>query len=86
MEHHEDCLRDMELILDEEEPVKFRIGATFFALPLEGAQQRVQAGRDAFREELAGLRERQAAAEQQLAGLKRTLEAKFGDQIRLEAA
>ena len=75
----------MELILEEEEPIKFRLGSTFYSLPLEAAQRRVEGALEEARGSLEATRQEQGKLESTLGDLKRTLESKFGDQVRLEA-
>ena len=72
------------MVLDEEEPIKFRIGPSFYELPLEDAQKRVKKEIESVKEELKVEMAKKAQLDAQIEELKKRLYGKFGDEIMLE--
>lgn len=72
------------MVLDEEEPIKFRIGPSFYEIPLEDAQKRVAEEITSLKEELKAETGRKAQFDGQIEELKKRLYGKFGDEIMLE--
>lgn len=72
------------MVLDEEEPIKFRIGPSFYELSLEDAQKRVKDEIESVKEELKIETAKKAQLDIQIEDLKKRLYGKFGDEIMLE--
>ena len=84
MENLDDSSTDMELVLDEDEPVRFRCGTGFAAILLDDAKAMIEADLRDKRGELAALAGKKDQLEVQMAALRRTLYGKFGDALKLE--
>ena len=76
-------MKDMELVLDEDEPIRYEFGTGLVSMPFEVAKERLEGQLEAKKQELARLHEDKAALDTQIAGLKRTLTGKFGEAIHL---
>jgi prefoldin subunit 4 len=72
------------MVLDEEEPIKFRIGPSFYEVPFEDAQKRVNEEIACVKGELKAEQARKAQFDGQIQELKKRLYVKFGDEIMLE--
>lgn len=84
MENLDDSSTDMDLVLEEDEPVRVRCGTGFAAIPLEDAKERIEADLRGKRADLAALAGKKDQLEVQMAALRRTLYGKFGDALKLE--
>lgn len=74
----------MELVLDEDEPVKYVFGLGTVDVPFEVAKDRVAGELKEKKGELERFRAQKAELEVRIATLKRALSGKFGDAIRLD--
>jgi chaperonin cofactor prefoldin len=86
VENLKDAQRDLEMVLDEEEPVRYAFGTGTVEVSFEEAKEMVE--KDLGRA-VAEMAEAEAEAAQKgllvrMEGLKRTLTGKFGDAIRLD--
>ncbi|KAJ2777587.1 hypothetical protein H4R18_005077 [Coemansia javaensis] len=82
-EYLDDLLVDIEL-LDEDEPVMYKVGDVFIKLPLEDAQARVELDRAKISQRVQGLDAELSATQAKMDELKKVLYAKFGQAINLE--
>lgn len=82
----EDGQRDLELILEEEEPLKYRIGSTFIETPLETIQGNIEQDLAQLKEDLESLHQKKKELEATSLRLKAVLNGKFGDSIKLDAS
>ncbi|CAH2038536.1 unnamed protein product [Thlaspi arvense] len=73
-----------ELILADEEMVRFQIGEVFAHLPRDEVETRIEEMKEATCEGLAKLEQEKASIVSQMAALKKLLYAKFKDSINLE--
>lgn len=80
----EDGLKDMELVLDEDEPIRYEFGTGLVSMSFEEAKERLEKELETKKKILARLHDDKAALVTQMSGLKRTLSGKFGDAIRLD--
>jgi len=84
VENLEDALKDLEMVLDEDEPIRYDFGTGTIEVTFGEAQEKVQKELKEKRAELSGVLAGRKALEAQMAGLKGTLTSKFGDAIRLD--
>ncbi|ORX70577.1 Prefoldin, subunit 4 [Linderina pennispora] len=82
-EYLDDLAMEIEL-LDEEEPVPYRVGDTFVMLPLEEAQERVEKNKDAIDARVEDLDKQISDISEEMEVLKKELYGKFGRAINLE--
>ncbi|KAJ1673811.1 hypothetical protein EV182_004509 [Spiromyces aspiralis] len=82
-EYLDDLSMEIEL-LDEDEPVRFKVGTTFMLIPLEDARWRVEKQKEEIDHKVDELRDRIEATEKEMAELKTILYNKFGKAINLE--
>ncbi|KAJ1940264.1 hypothetical protein FBU59_003862 [Linderina macrospora] len=82
-EYLDDLAMEIEL-LDDEEPVPYRIGDTFVMLPLEEAQERVEKDKDTIDARVEDLDSQISAIAEEMEVLKKALYGKFGRAINLE--
>ncbi|KAL8528056.1 hypothetical protein ACS0TY_005755 [Phlomoides rotata] len=73
-----------ELILTDEDIVRFQIGEVFAHVPKEEVESRIEEMTEATTKNLEKLEEEKASIVAQMAELKRILYAKFKDSINLE--
>ncbi|KAL8498147.1 hypothetical protein ACS0TY_021469 [Phlomoides rotata] len=73
-----------ELILTDEDIVRFQIGEVFAHVPKEEVESRIEEMTEATTNNLEKLEEEKASIVAQMAELKRILYAKFKDSINLE--
>ncbi|KAJ2890824.1 hypothetical protein IWW38_003924, partial [Coemansia aciculifera] len=82
-EYLDDLATEMEL-LDDEEPVLYKIGDTFVKLTLEGAQTRLEKDKTTIDLRVDELDTKISDTCSEMDGLKRELYTKFGKAINLE--
>ncbi|KAF9127752.1 hypothetical protein BGW39_005644 [Mortierella sp. 14UC] len=82
-EYLDDLAMELELV-DEDEPVKYRIGEAFVSLSLEAAQERISKSQEELDQEIEGLKAQMDEAVEKMDGLKKVLYARFGNAINLE--
>ncbi|KAG9257689.1 Prefoldin subunit-domain-containing protein [Emericellopsis atlantica] len=82
-EELEDLSTELELA-DEDEKIQYRIGDSFFHLPLEQAQEMLEAASTRSEEETGELEEKLSSIQDEMKQLKVDLYARFGKQINLE--
>ncbi|PWW80330.1 Prefoldin, subunit 4 [Tuber magnatum] len=82
-EYIEDVSNELELA-DEDDLIPYKIGDSFFHLPLEEATQLLNASKEEVGKEVAEIVEKMEANESVMNGLKVELYAKFGKAINLE--
>ncbi|XP_074320845.1 prefoldin subunit 4-like [Silene latifolia] len=73
-----------ELILTDEETVRFQIGEVFAHVPISEVETRLEEMKDSTCKNLEKLLEEKDSVVAQMAELKKVLYAKFGDSINLE--
>ncbi|KAK9845462.1 hypothetical protein WJX81_007003 [Elliptochloris bilobata] len=73
-----------ELMLVDEEEVRYVIGACFCHLDKDTAEEKLQAETDSAQSNLATLRKELGSLESSMADAKKVLYSKFGDSINLE--
>ncbi|KAF2396391.1 Prefoldin, subunit 4 [Trichodelitschia bisporula] len=79
----EEISNELELA-DEDEKVQYKIGDSFFALPLEDAQQLLTEATEKVEEGVEGLEEQLGGLRDEMQELKVALYARFGKSINLE--
>lgn len=82
-EYLDDLAMEIEL-LDEDEPVPYKIGDAFIMMASEAAQERVEKDKDLVEARVGELDSRISDISGQMEGLKKELYAKFGSAINLE--
>ncbi|KAJ1901798.1 hypothetical protein LPJ66_000527 [Kickxella alabastrina] len=82
-EYLDDLAMEIEL-LDEDEPVPYKIGDAFVMLTLEAAQERVEKDKAAIDAQVEGLDSQISQVSSEMEELKKMLYAKFGQAINLE--
>lgn len=73
-----------ELILTDEEVVRFQIGEVFAHVPKEEVETRIEQMKEVTSKNLEKLEEEKDSILAQMAELKKVLYGKFGDSINLE--
>ncbi|KAK1313958.1 putative prefoldin subunit 4 [Acorus calamus] len=73
-----------ELILSDEEVVRFQIGEVFAHMPKEEVEERLETMKGKASEELKRLEEERKSVDAQMTELKKILYGKFKDSINLE--
>ncbi|KAJ1987565.1 hypothetical protein GGI25_005679 [Coemansia spiralis] len=84
-EYLDDLAMEIEL-LDDEQPVPYKIGDAFVMLPLEKAQNRVEKEKDAIDAVVEDLDSQIAGISAEMEELKKALYSRFGKAINLERA
>lgn len=84
IENLDDAVKELELVLDEDEPISYRCGSGFIQASFEEAQGKLQQDLDERRAELTGLLAKQGVLAGEMEALRRVLYDRFGDAIRLE--
>ncbi|KAI9501984.1 Prefoldin subunit 4 [Coemansia spiralis] len=84
-EYLDDLAMEIEL-LDDEQPVPYKIGDAFVMLPLEEAQNRVEKEKDAIDAVVEDLDSQIAGISAEMEELKKALYSRFGKAINLERA
>ncbi|KAJ2712676.1 hypothetical protein H4R19_002636 [Coemansia spiralis] len=82
-EYLDDLVMDMEL-LDDDEPVLYKIGDVFIKMTLEDAQARVQEDKSRISQRVGDLDSELGTIQAKMDDLKKALYAKFGQAINLE--
>ncbi|CAI0433894.1 unnamed protein product, partial [Linum tenue] len=73
-----------ELILTDEEVVRFQIGEVFAHVPRDEVETRIEEMKELTTKNLERLEQEKVSILSQMAELKKVLYAKFGDSINLE--
>lgn len=84
MENLKDAERDLEMVLDEDEPVRHTFGSGTVEVTFEEAKEMVVKGLKNAIAEVAEVEAAKKELQVKMEGLKRTLTGKFGDAIRLD--
>nr|GAT58569.1 predicted protein [Mycena chlorophos] len=88
LEQEKDALKDLadefEMVLDEDEPVLYKIGETFIHMPLPRALKRVEHDRTQVDEQVESLTASVNTTEKEMQELKVVLYAKFKNAINLD--
>ncbi|KAG5932182.1 hypothetical protein E4U53_001444 [Claviceps sorghi] len=82
-EELDDLSTELELA-DEDDKIQYKIGDAFFHIPLEQAQQMLEAATTRIDDETTELEDRISAVREEMQQLKVDLYARFGKQINLE--
>ncbi|KAJ2609090.1 hypothetical protein H4S08_004191 [Coemansia sp. RSA 1365] len=82
-EYLSDLVMELEL-LDEDEPVLYKIGEAFIEFTLEKAQARVEKDKERIDQRVADLNSQMSSVEFEMDELKKKLYGKFGKAINLE--
>ncbi|KAJ1736131.1 hypothetical protein LPJ61_000181 [Coemansia biformis] len=82
-EYLDDLIMELEL-LDDDEPINYKVGDVFIKMALEDAQARVQRDKSRLSTRVGGLDAELAATQAKMDDLKKVLYAKFGQAINLE--
>ncbi|QIW96214.1 hypothetical protein AMS68_001732 [Peltaster fructicola] len=80
----EEISSELELA-DEDEPVSYKIGDTFFALPLEEVQEHLSKSMESLDEQVSSLQSKLSSLQEEMQDLKTALYGRFGRSINLEA-
>lgn len=80
----DEALGELDLVLDEDEPVRMACGTGFVYVPLETAKEQLSAKTAELRRKCEEEMEILEQLSQEMATLKERLYAKFGDAIHLE--
>ncbi|KAF7315762.1 Prefoldin subunit 4 [Mycena indigotica] len=88
LEHEKDALKDLseefEMILDEDEPVLYKIGETFIHMPLPRARKRLETDKSEVEAQVDTLTSSVKACEGEMQQLKVILYGKFKSAINLD--
>ncbi|KAF7321891.1 Prefoldin subunit 4 [Mycena kentingensis (nom. inval.)] len=88
LEQEKDALKDLseefDMILDEDEPVLYKVGESFMHIPLLRARKRVDADRAEVDAQVDALTTSVKSTEKEMSELKVVLYAKFGRAINLD--
>lgn len=79
----EEVTTELELA-DEDEPVKYKIGDTFYSVPLATAQKLLETSTTEVDEEVTKLEDELSSMKEEMDSLKAHLYARFGRGINLE--
>jgi len=79
----EEVSTELELA-DEDEPVQYKVGDTFYAVPLATAQQLLETSITEIDTEVSKLEDELSSMKEEMDGLKAHLYARFGRGINLE--
>ncbi|GAB7334949.1 hypothetical protein MBLNU13_g06823t1 [Cladosporium sp. NU13] len=80
----EEISSELELA-DEDEKVPYKIGDSFYSLPLPEVQERLSASVDKINDEVTALEEKLSELREEMSDLKAELYGRFGSGINLEA-
>ncbi|KAJ3089204.1 hypothetical protein HK102_006961 [Quaeritorhiza haematococci] len=83
-EYLDDLATELEMVLDEDEPLLYRIGDTFVSLPLSSCQSRLEKDQTEISSQLDTIKSEMEGINAQMAKLKVILYGKFGKSINLE--
>ena len=73
-----------ELMLADEEVVKYRVGGVFVHMDTSSAEERIEAGTEALEGEVGAEEEELAKIQAEMGDMKKVLYGRFGDAINLE--
>ena len=73
-----------ELMLADEEVVKYRVGGVFVQMDTSSAEERIEAGTEAHEGEVSAAEEELAKIQAEMGEMKKVLYGRFGDAINLE--
>jgi prefoldin subunit 4 len=79
-----DALQEIELLIDEDEGVPYRIGDTFYLLSTDEATERMEGEKGVVEGDVDKLQEQIEEMREELDQLKAKLYSKFGTSINLE--
>jgi prefoldin subunit 4 len=79
-----DALQEIELLIDEDEGVPYKIGDSFYTLSSEEATERMEGEKVVVEAQVEGLEEQLETIREELNKLKAKLYGKFGTSINLE--
>ncbi|KID76699.1 Prefoldin subunit 4 [Metarhizium brunneum] len=82
-EEYDDLSTELELA-DEDEKIQYKIGDAFFHIPLDQAQEMLEAATTKIDEEASELEDKIGSVREEMQQLKVELYARFGKQINLE--
>ncbi|KID88860.1 Prefoldin, subunit 4 [Metarhizium guizhouense ARSEF 977] len=82
-EEYDDLSTELELA-DEDEKIQYKIGDAFFHIPLDQAQEMLEAATAKIDDETSELEEKIGSVREEMQQLKVELYARFGKQINLE--
>ncbi|KAG8417690.1 hypothetical protein J3458_005177 [Metarhizium acridum] len=82
-EEYDDLSTELELA-DEDEKIQYKIGDAFFHIPLDQAQEMLEAATTKIDEETSELEDKIGSVREEMQQLKVELYARFGKQINLE--
>jgi prefoldin subunit 4 len=77
-------LQEIELVIDEDEGVPYKIGDSFYSLTVEEATERMEGEKLAIETEIGKMEENIESIREDLDKLKVKLYGKFGTSINLE--
>ncbi|KAI9025486.1 putative GIM3-Gim complex component [Hyaloraphidium curvatum] len=83
-EYLEDLAGELDLVLDDEEPVSYRVGDFFALLPLEEAKERVAKAQESVGEEAKRVEGDMDKVQERMDELKVLLYGRFGKSINLD--
>ncbi|TYJ53551.1 hypothetical protein B9479_005820 [Cryptococcus floricola] len=83
-EYYDDLSTELELADDDDPPTLYKIGESFFHLPLRDARRQLKKDMKRYETDIEGLEARAEECEKGMKELKVHLYAKFGKQINLE--
>jgi len=81
----EEVGQELELVLDEDELVRYKVGGTFYSIPLAEAQEMLGTATEEADKEIEALDDKVGGVRDEMNGLKAELYARFGRGINLEA-
>lgn len=79
-----DALQEIELLIDEDDGVPYRIGDSFYTLSSDEATERMEGEKGVVEAQVEGLEEQLETIREELNKLKAKLYGKFGTSINLE--
>ena len=79
----EEVSAELELA-DEDEPIQYKVGDTFYAVPLATAQQLLESSSTEIDADVSKLEDELSSMKEEMDGLKAHLYARFGRGINLE--
>lgn len=80
----EEVAQELELVLDEDEPVRYKVGGTFYSVPLSEAQSMLETATSEADTDIEKLEDQASVIREEMNGLKAELYARFGRGINLE--
>lgn len=80
----EDSVTELESVLDEDEPIPYRVGDAFVHLSFDKAKELVERDYSTAKKRMLDLKSELDRLDTEMNGLKKSLYAKFGNSINLE--